>query len=172
MVLDFGLINSGLFSDSSGLGVGIGTNVEQAGIVQSYNGQLNIVTGTTDISHSTSTFADIADMTFTITQDGLYLVLFSIAVQSGTSGNNPTLSELQLLKNAVVIGGGVIGVDLGVTVASSTCQGNVVIPTLSNLVVGDVVKAQWKSNGTVGNSVATFPERYHRKLILTRLWSA
>lgn len=177
MVLEFGLLASGLFPDSENLGVGVAGGLDNKGVVESYNGKLITVLGTTDISTSTTypTYADIADMTYTVLQDGLYLVLFSMTLEVVAVTNG--LVQVKILQNTTIIGQSNLGCNVDEfpnTVTAVNIRGEIVIPMLVDLKTGDVVKAQWAEGAstTVGNnSPANEPDTYHRKMVFCRLWS-
>jgi hypothetical protein len=131
------------------------------------------VSGTTDCSVNSTTFADISQMTITFTPvHSIVYVFFTIAGYENVSGSPQQYVDFRVMKNGAVVGGGNCTAgdydDTKGVVSSFNGALSLAVPVTAG--VSTTIKVQWRRDGNTTSAIycnaATYPDFNHRSLII------
>jgi hypothetical protein len=130
--------------------------------------QYQTAIGTTDISTASGTYADMTDMSITVSKAGTYLVIFSTTCTEDATTTSASI-VFQLLHGATVLA---LSNQQHSTPSSSGGNGTGgcgIIVVRAGVAASDVIKVQWKlASGAQGyNRPATANE--HRSLTILKI---
>lgn len=102
------------------------------------------VSGTTSINTSSTTWADVANMSLTVAAAGSYLIIGSMSALNLTANAIENATLVRIIKNGTHLIGGLS--DQGDSHLSVTQYdgGQITLPIVASLAVNDVVKMQWR----------------------------
>jgi hypothetical protein len=163
-----------VFPESSATGDGLGSSIVQQTITQAYANCCAQVIGTTDDSNDHLAFVQLDQMTYTIPIDGLYFVIFGGGFECTDPGATTAGGHVRLLQGVSVLGAVTVNMYPAAAFSAGTAsiQGGVCLIALCNLIAGEIISVDFKAaalGDTISCNVATFPDRYYRRLILIRL---